>query len=146
MNSIIETEIELNKCSKDVPFFNFKDEIHLARVTKCYDGDTVHCIFKHNNRYSKFHIRMWKYDSPEMRQSKKKPMNERLLEKKLALDAKKKLEELVLNKNVYLFCKGMDKYGRILGVIKLNLKDKESINDIMIQEGHGYEYYGGTKH
>jgi endonuclease YncB( thermonuclease family) len=52
------------------------------------------------------------------------------------------LEELILNKNVYLLCKDFDKYGRILGVVKYNLSDKKTINDIMLEEGHGDPYFG----
>ena len=38
-----------------------------------------------------------------------------------------------------------DKYGRLLGTVKLNHSDKKTVNDIMVEEGHGYPYYGGTK-
>ena len=37
-----------------------------------------------------------------------------------------------------------DKYGRLL--VKLYKNNNSLINDIMINEGHGYVYHGGTKH
>ena len=141
---IIETETELFEC-KDCPVFTFDGEIHLAKVVKCYDGDTLHCIFKHNNKYNIFHVRMYGYDSPEIKPSKTIPENERNKIIVSAKDAKRRLEELTLNKNIYLFCKEFDKYGRLLGIIKTNIDDNKSINDIMIEECHGYAYYGGTK-
>lgn len=142
---IKETTKELNRCSPDTSFFTLNDEIHLAKVVKCYDGDSVHCIFKHNKKYFKFNIRMYGYDSPEMRLSTKIPTKERNAMKEKAVLAKKRLEELVLNKCVYLYCMKFDKYGRLLGTIKLNNNDKKTVNDIMVEEGHGYPYYGGTK-
>lgn len=141
---IIETEQELLEC-KDCPVFTFDGEIHLAKVVKCYDGDTLYCIFKHNNKYNTFHVRMYGYDSPEMKPSTTIPENERKNIKQKALEAKYRLEGLTLNKNVYLFCKGFDKYGRILGIVKTNINDNKSINEVMIEEGHGYNYFGGIK-
>ena len=38
-----------------------------------------------------------------------------------------------------------DKYGRLLGTLFLNEKDTKSVNQIMIDNGHGYKYDGGTK-
>lgn len=142
--NIIETIDELNTC-EECELFSFDKEIHLAKVTKCYDGDTIHCIFKHNGKYSKFHVRMLGYDSCEIKPSKniEKIKRDEILLK--AQNAKKRLEDLILNKNIYLYCESFDKYGRILGSVKLNLNDKKTINDIMIEEGHGYIYYGGTK-
>jgi endonuclease YncB( thermonuclease family) len=50
---------------------------------------------------------------------------------------------LILNKWVILECGNFDKYGRILGKIKINKNDKLYINDDMINKGYGY--FGGTK-
>jgi len=144
MNNIIcETEEELNNIT-NCDFFTF-NEVHLAKVIKCYDGDTAHCIFKFNDKYQKFKIRLSGYDSCEMKQSKNQDLNIRNELKLKANLAKEKLESLILNKNVYLFCQGQDKYGRILGIIKLNLNDNKSVNDIMIDGGFGYKYEGKTK-
>lgn len=145
MTKIKENIKELQKCSKNTSFFNFNNEIHLAKIVECYDGDTVYCIFKHDKKYTKFKIRMYGYDSPEMRPSKKIPEAERIIIKQNALLAKKRIEELILDKCVYLYCMEFDKYGRLLGNIKLNQKDEKTINDIMINEGYGSPYYGGTK-
>lgn len=144
MSNITETIQELNKC-EDCKFFTFDGEIHLAKITKCYDGDTFHCIFKHNGIYQKFHIRMEGYDSWEIKPNKTLPENKRNALVAKAHLAKERLEGLILNKNVYVYCKKFDKYGRILASVKLNLNDTKTINDIMIEEKYGYEYYGGTK-
>ena len=144
-NSIIETEEQLNNCTDECNLFTFNGEIHLAKVVKCYDGDTFYCIFMHDGRLQKFHIRMYGYDSCEMKPSLSIPSKERIELKRKAQLAKKRIEQLILNKNVYLFCLGFDKYGRILGNVKLNKDDEKTINDTMLEEGHGSAYFGGTK-
>ena len=46
---------------------------------------------------------------------------------------------------VYIKCGEFDKYGRLLGTLFLQETDLISVNDMMIQQGHGYSYDGGTK-
>ena len=38
--------------------------------------------------------------------------------------------------------KGFDKYGRLLGTL---ISNNLNINKHMVDNGHGYEYFGGTK-
>lgn len=142
-----ETEEELNNYNDfdDLPFFSFENELHLAKVLKCYDGDTIYCVFKHDGKYQKFKVRMYGYDTAEMRPSRKIEEEKRIEIKHKANLAKERLEELILNKNVILKILGEGKFGRLLGIVKLNVNDKETINEIMINEGHGIEYYGGSK-
>ena len=142
---IIETAEELAQFD-DCDYFTFDGQTHLVKVVKCYDGDTFYCIFKCNGKYSKFKIRMLGYDSYEMKPSKSIPEIERKEIKRRAKAAKERLEELILNKNVYLICHEFEKYGRILGTVKININDTKSVNELMVEEGHGYEYHGGTKH
>jgi len=137
---------ELEKCDeKNTDFFNLKGESHLAKVVKCYDGDTMHCIFYHDGKYQKFNVRMYGYDTAEMRPSRSLPDKVRKAEKSKALSAKKRLQELVLNKVVIVECLGFGKYGRLLANVKINESDDKTVNQLMIDEGHGKEYYGGTK-
>jgi endonuclease YncB( thermonuclease family) len=142
----IEDIESLKNCNKEnTDFFDLKGEVHLAKVVDCYDGDTVQCVFFHNGKFQKFRIRMFGYDTPEMRPSKKIPENIRNDIKNKALLAKQRLKELVLDKIVVIECLGFDKYGRLLANIKINEDDSETVNKIMIQEGHGREYFGGSK-
>jgi len=144
--NIYETEEELQNYTNETPFFDYSDQIHLTKIVKCVDGDTVYCIFKQNNKYYQFKIRMAGYDSPEMRPRKADYTElEREEIKKAAYAAKDRISELLQNKYVYIYCEGLDKYGRILGTIKLHPDDEITINQIMINEGHGYPYNGGTK-
>lgn len=127
---------------KECDYFSFRGE-YIAKVMKCYDGDTIHCIFKFNGKFSIFKVRMYGYDSCEMKP--RKNINNRDYIIKKAHQAKEYLETLILNKIVCLECVGEDKYGRLLGIIKLRSDDEKSINDIMIETNHGYAYDGGTK-
>lgn len=147
MEQIFETNDELDQCTKDTPYFNFDNQIHLAKVVKCYDGDTIHCVFKASKdaQYSKFKIRMAGYDSPEMKPSKKIPEELRQQEKLKAIDARNRLQDIILGKNIYIYCEKFDKYGRLLATIKINKNDEKTVNDMMVDEGHGYKYDGGTK-
>lgn len=145
MENIIETIEDLNNCSSNLPFFDFDNQIHLAKIVKCYDGDTIHAIFKCDGEYKKFKVRLSGYDAPEIKPSKNIDEELRIQEKDSANVAKKKLEELILNKCVYLYCEKFDKYGRILATIKINKDDTLTVNQIMLQQQHCYVYNGGTK-
>ena len=126
-----------------IKMFSFYNQIHYAKVVECYDGDTITCIFKYD-RFIKIRIRMDGYDSPELKPLKIIP--DRTTEIHKALLAKKRIEELILGKIVILYCKKFDKYGRLLADVKINETDEKTINQIMLDEGHGYEYHGGKKH
>mgnify|MGYP001350644901 CR=1 FL=1 len=148
----IQTEItNLNnkliniKTHKDVPYFNFDNQTFIAKACNVYDGDTFSVIFDFKGELIKYRCRCYGYDTPEMRPSKKKP--NRLKEKELALAAKKRMIELVEahpSKLIKIECLEFDKYGRILIKAYNNVNDK-SINEIMVEEGHGRWYDGGTK-
>ena len=141
-----ENKEELEKCTADnTDFFNLAGESHLAKVVKCYDGDTMHCIFMHDNKYQKFNVRMYGYDTAEMRPSRSLPDEVRSDIKNRALLAKKRLQELILNKIVIVECLGFGKYGRLLANVRISEEDDRTVNQIMIDEGHGKEYFGGTK-
>ena len=85
------------------------------------------------------------YDSPEMRVSKSNPRRDVIKQK--AILARDYLTRLVKNENqlVYIKCGEFDKYGRLLGTLYINKNDYVSVNELMIENGHGYSYFGGTK-
>lgn len=55
------------------------------------------------------------------------------------------MEEFLLFKIVILECLDFDKYGRLLANVRLTKDDEKTVNRMMIELGHGKEYYGGTK-
>lgn len=117
-----------------------------AKVVDVYDGDTCTVIFKLNKRYEKHKVRMYGYDSPEMKPSRSDPNRDEI--KKKAKYAKKLLEEKILNKIVILRCGKWDKYGRLLGSIYINggcFSKNENVNEWMVDNNFGKPYFGGKK-
>ena len=130
---------------KEISYFSFKSQVFTALPCNIYDGDTFSVIFEYRGEIIKYKCRCLGYDTAEMKPSLSNINREH--EKELAHKAKDRLEFL-LNKNpsklIKIECFEFDKYGRIL--IKVwNMIDEECINDIMIREGHGKMYGGGTK-
>lgn len=133
---------KLMEYDKKTPKFNLDNCLKICKIVDVYDGDTVRGVFEHNGVYNKWTIRMYGYDSPEMRPSRKLENRDEI--KKKAVISRDFLRNLVLNKTVGLECKEFDKYGRVLGNIYID-ELNESVNDYMISNGHGYSYFGGTK-
>jgi len=125
--------------------FSFKDQIFYGYPSNVYDGDTFSFIFIYNDDILKYRCRCNGYDSPEMKPSLNNPNRD--YEKELAHKAKDRFIELLEKhptKIIRVKCSEFDKYGRILVDI-WNMVDEKSINDIMIEEGHGKVYDGGKK-
>ncbi|MCW1360100.1 thermonuclease family protein [Campylobacter sp. US33a] len=94
-----------------------------ARVIKVVDGDTIEVV-KNNKNYR---VRFYGIDAPESKQ-------------KFGSNSRDFLASLILGKNVTLIQKDIDKYDRILAIVKLNDKD---INQAMVENGYAwaYDYY-----
>lgn len=146
----MNNQIELLKSfdHSKIPLFSFKDKVIIARVIDVYDGDTCTILFEYNGEIMKYKCRAMGYDCAEMKPKKDDPNRDQ--EKKLALAAKNRFIELMggVDAIVQIKCLEFDKYGRILGYfysLNSNIQETESINSIMIKEGHGEAYSGGTK-
>ena len=131
--------------SKDISYFSFKNKKFYGSPCNIYDGDTFSIIFNYKDELIKYRCRCLGYDSPEMKPPLKN--ENRLHEKELALKAKERFTELISKhetKLIKIECFDFDKYGRIL-VNVYNLIDEKSVNNMMIEEGHGKIYDGGKK-
>jgi endonuclease YncB( thermonuclease family) len=112
-----------------------------ARVVSVYDGDTCKVIFFFRNVATKISIRLLGYDSPEIQGGSD-------AEKAAAIKARDYLSSLIMNNIVDIELGKNDQYGRPLA--KIYTTDPESqtkicINDVMLSNNYGYEYYGGKK-
>tara|TARA_Y100000591_G_C21674300_1_gene614602 strand:+ start:219 stop:653 length:435 start_codon:yes stop_codon:yes gene_type:complete len=127
------------------PIFSLEGTKHLCKVVNVYDGDTCKVVFPFADKMCRWNVRLTGYDTPEMRPPRNQENREE--EKKAAYAARNFLRSKVMNDDqlVYIKCGEFDKYGRLLGTLYLRENDENSINDLMIQEGHGYVYDGGTK-
>ena len=111
-----------------------------AKLVRVVDGDTadawIDCGF---NISVKKRIRFMGVDTWESR-------TRDLDEKKLGLKAKAYTLEMLSRNDGKFTVKshGVGKYGRLLGEIFIDGEDK-SLNDLLIENGHAYEYHGGKK-
>jgi len=134
--------------TKDIktPTLSLDGYFTIAKVVSVYDGDTCRVVIPYKDDFYKWNVRLDGYDTPEMRPSKSKPNRDKEIE--AAKEAKKFLISKVMNSPeqlIFIKCKKFDKYGRLLADIYLNMNDTISVNDLMVQNGHGYLYNGGTK-
>ena len=109
-----------------------------AKVVRVVDGDTIDALIDLGfSTHKKIRIRMVGINTPESR-------TRDLEEKKLGLAAKARLMEILQsNENKFVLeSQGVGKYGRCLGVIKVNNKN---VNQQLINEGHATEYFGGKR-
>jgi len=132
-----------------------------AELIKVLDGDTIDCwIDLGFNLKIKKRIRYMGIDTWESR-------TRDLDEKKKGLAAKARNKELLEAGKFKLVSYGTGKFGRVLGEVfvspeyvgesiteSINNPDSNidlssdgwvSINDILIEEGHAYDYHGGKK-
>ena len=132
-----------------------------AELIKVLDGDTIDCYIDLGfNIKIKKRIRYMGIDTWESR-------TRDLEEKKKGLLAKARNKELLEAGKFKLISFGTGKFGRVLGEVfvspdyigeniteQINNPDSNidlssdgwvSINDILIEEGHAYDYHGGKK-
>ena len=110
-----------------------------ANLVKIVDGDTLDAdIDLGFSVWGRKRVRLVNIDTWESRTRDKE-------EKKKGLAAKARLKELIKeNKNQFIITShGLGKFGRVLGEIFLD--DDRNVNEILIEEGHAYEYHGGNK-
>lgn len=148
--------------------FSLEGYMNWCKVVSIYDADTCKIVFHLPNNdieIVKMPARLMGIDAPEMRPSKSSEYYEE--EKKAAKIARNRFVQLATNCNIpdvkiqykkkeikqiisentkLVYCRfdKFDKYGRVL-VSLSDDKDDETYNNILIAEGYGYEYFGGTK-
>lgn len=116
----------------------FVPPINSGIVIKVYDGDSITIATRlpfNSDILYRFPIRLNGIDTPELRGSDD-------AEKEMAIKARNRLSELILNQEVQLKNISYEKYGRILADIYFNNK---YINEILIIERFAVPYHGKTK-
>jgi endonuclease YncB( thermonuclease family) len=147
MGNICFTDHTLLKQTNDLPLYSLKGRFR-CKVVDVYDGDTVTIVLYNRGEYEKYKLRLHGYDSPEMKPPVNAPNRDEIIVRAKA--AKQFMEERVLNKICILkLTLDTDKYGRLLGnlytITKITRTKDVHMNALMLAEGHGYAYTGGTK-
>ena len=111
-----------------------------ATVVKIIDGDTVDALIDVGfSIMTKKRIRFRGINTPE---SRTRDMDEKVK----GLAAKERVDQLLSeNDNKFILKSyGVGKYGRCLGELFVDAHE-ESINQVLINEGHAIEYWGGKR-
>ena len=114
-----------------------------AEVLSVYDGDTVTLMIDQGMKhFARVKVRLVGINTPEIR-------TRDLEEKERGLQAKEYLRGMIEGKTVIVHTVKKGKFGRWLGVLWLYQEDMEelgeSLNDLMIKEGHAVAYNGGKR-
>ena len=118
-----------------------------AKVLRVVDGDTIDVLIDLGfSTHRKIRVRLYGINTPESR-------TRDLAEKKLGLAAKVRLIEILdeQDNEITLESHGVGKYGRCLGELFYEKdlpeggKIKTSINNQLVVEGHGVQYFGGKR-
>lgn len=128
---------ELNSLNQQlIPKFSFKNYKTIIKVIKVIDGDTITGIFKFKDSFYKYNFRLNGIDTAEIHSKNDN-------EKKLGIDAKEYLHNLIINKNLVAEFYDFDKYGRIL--INIYLNETELLSNNLINGGYAHIYDGKAK-
>ena len=111
-----------------------------AELIKVLDGDTIDCYIdlgfdlKVKKRFRYRGIDTW--------ESRTRDKNEKVK----GLAAKARNKELLESGTFKIVSHGTGKFGRVLGEVFVETDNGlQSVNQILIDEGHAYEYDGGKK-
>ena len=130
--------------SKDDPVIKWDDTVPFVfpidsgQVIKVYDGDTITIASRMPYASSpmyRFSVRLNGIDTPEIKGKTED-------EKTIAVEARNKLTDLIMNKRVTLKNVQNEKYGRILADVYLG---DLHINQWMLDQHFAVKYDGGTK-
>ena len=114
---------------------------YTAKLQRVVDGDTCDALIDLGfDTWVKKRIRLKGVDTWECR-------TRDLDEKKKGLAAKAFTKDLLENSDDGKFAlrsHGVGKYGRVLGELFVKGETK-SVNDLLLENGHAYEYEGGKK-
>jgi len=114
---------------------------YAAQLDRVIDGDTVDAMIDLGfSTHRKIRIRFYGINTPESRTRDK-------AEKKRGKAATARLKEILdAEEGAFVIRSlGVGKYGRCLGVLFTESLGETSVQQTLINEGHGVEYFGGKR-
>lgn len=146
---------------ENTPYFSLNNQNLLGRLVNVHDGDTITAIIEYpKDTFFKYNIRLDGIDTSEMTSHDPNKKEHAIIARNfliklttnLELDTKRKYTRNdiigLLNQKVYFVyikCKTMDKYGRVLADLYTTDDLETSINQKILNVNMAYEYHGGTK-
>ena len=146
---------------ENTPYFSLNNQNFLARLVNVHDGDTITAIIEYpTGTFAKYNIRLDGIDTAEMTSQDPKQKEHAIMARNLViklttqneLDTKRKYTRNdiigLLNQKVYFVyikCKTMDKYGRVLAELYSTDDLETSINQKILNLDMAYIYHGGHK-
>jgi endonuclease YncB( thermonuclease family) len=146
---------------ENTDYFSLNNQNFLARLVHVHDGDTITAIIEYPiNTFAKYNIRLDGIDTAELTSQDAKQKEHAIIARNLViklatqieLDTKRKYTRndiiALLNQTVYFVyikCKTMDKYGRVLAELYSTDDLETSINQKILNLDMAYNYHGGTK-
>ena len=114
---------------------------YAAQLDRVIDGDTVDAMIDLGfSTHRKIRIRFYGINTPESRTRDR-------AEKKRGKAATARLKEILdAEEGAFVIRSlGVGKYGRCLGVLFTESLGETSVQQTLINEGHGVEYFGGKR-
>ena len=146
---------------ENTPYFSLNNQNFLARLVNVHDGDTITAIIEyHTGIFAKYNIRLDGIDTYEMTSQDPKQKEHAIIARNMViklttnneLDTHRKYTRNdiigLLNQKVYFVyikCKTMDKYGRVLAELYSTDDLETSINQKILNLDMAYNYYGAQK-
>ena len=127
-----QTQTLQNIQRQDLITFNLYNYKTTAKVVDVHDGDSIEVIFDFEGQFLKVKVRMYGYDSINIRRPKNEENRVEMKEK--AIKIRDELRKQILDKVVNIQFKKWDKYGRIKAIIHM---DELNINEWMIENNNG---------
>lgn len=119
-------------------------DFNRAKVVKVYDGDTFTIAVYYCNKLTRFQVRLYGVDCPEIKGGTEES-------KAAARVSKQHVEQLILNKivnieilnnKIYNGKRICEKYGRLLAIVTIG---DINLADYLIKNKLGLPYFGGKK-
>lgn len=158
----VYSNYKIKRSTDNVNLFCLNGKEFIGKIVDVYDGDTCNVVIFFNGKLTKFKIRCYGYDSPELKPLKNIKNRDEIVKKsKLSrnyfisrvtnvsisltqLYSTNEIKEIIKNntKLVKIKCYNWDKYGRLLAEIYVN---NININSEMINNNYAIKYNGGSK-
>lgn len=148
-------------------FFSLNNYNCWCRLVNVHDGDTITVIIEYpTNTFCKYNIRLDGIDAAEMTSNNIEKKTKAIIARNLLIKLAtcddiylNTLENIHITRNqiiamlekkvylVFLKCKNMDKYGRVLADVYTsdNIDNTKSLNSMILDANLAYEYHGGLK-